>query len=312
MMRSGTMTARVEAYLQTRRNLGFQLKVEGSELARFARFADDSGHEGPITTELALCWAQLAKSAAPLYRARRLEVVRTFARHQATVEAETEIPPTGILGPAHQRTAPYIYSEQEITQLIEAAGRLWAPKGLRDKTYSSLIGLLTTTGLRISEALGLHCGDVDLESDVICVRETKFRKTRLVPIHHSATIALRRYDDVRATVAPGASSFFCNEMGLPLPYSTVRTAYRNLVDRIIPTSLARRRPRLHDLRHTFACQCLLRWYRAGDDVNQRVAALSTYLGHAKVSDTYWYLTGVPELMAIAGGRFESFVQGGEA
>jgi integrase len=307
-----TMQTRVDAYLKARRRLGFQLKIEGSELVRFAKYADQSGHQGPVTTELALSWAQLAKSATDLYRARRLETVRTFAKHQVALEPQTEIPPVGILGPAHRRTAPYIFSDEEIAQLIKAAEMLRSPKGLRAITYSSLIGLLASTGLRISEALCLHCTDVDLESEVICIRETKFRKTRLVPLHPSVTRALRSYVDVRETVVPGAKIFFSNETGDPLPYSTVRTVFRKLADRIIHVTSARRKPRLHDLRHTYACSSLLRWYRAGVDVNQRIAALSTYLGHAKVSDTYWYLTGVPELMTIAGGRFEHFARGRES
>lgn len=311
MTRTATMVARVEAYLEARRRLGFQLQVEGRELLRFARYADQSSHQGPLTTELALRWAQLAQSAKPLYRARRLEVVRTFARHQVALEPGTEIPPAGILGPAHRRMPPYIYSDQEIAQLIEAAKNLRAPKGLRAETYASLIGLLACTGLRVSEALHLLCADVDLRSGVIRVRETKFRKTRLVPLHPSATIALQYYANAREMIVPGALSFFSSEAGTHLPYSTVRTVFRQLADQVTGPVQAHRRPRLHDLRHTYACRSLLHWYHAGIDVNQRVAALSTYLGHAKVSDTYWYLTGVPELMAIIGERFGRFACGEE-
>jgi len=301
-----TMVERVETYLANRRQLGFQLRIEGSELMRFARYADESRHHGPVTTELALRWAQLATSATPLYRARRLEIVRTFARHQRATEPATEIPPKGILGPAHRRTTPYIYSEHEISQLLEAAHQLRSPKGLRGETFAAIVGLLACTGLRIAEALRLDRVDVDLESGIIRVRETKFHKTRLVPLHRSATLALERYTSTRDTIAPHAVSFFSCEKGNRLAYSTVRNVFRKLTDAVIESSGSRRRPRLHDLRHTLACRSLLRWYRAGVDVNQRVAALSTYLGHAKISDTYWYLTGIPELMAIAAKRFEHF------
>jgi integrase len=307
-----TMVRRVEDYLAQRRALDFQLRIEGSELMRFAHYADESGHQGPVTTELALRWARLAVSASPLYRARRLEVVRTFARHRRAQEPSTEIPPRGILGPAHRRTQPYIYSEREITQLMAAARRLPSPKGLHGATYSTLLGLLACTGLRISEALRIECPDVDLSAGLIRIRETKFRKTRVVPLHRSATLALKRYAEMRDHTAAGACSFFSNEDGDPLPYSTVNHIFRRLTETATESSGSRRRLRLHDLRHTFACRALLRWYRDGVDVNHRVAALSTYLGHAKVSDTYWYLTGIPELMAIAARRFESFTERGRS
>ena len=303
-----TMTERVESYLEARR-LGFQLKIEGQELLRFAKFADESGHKGVITEELALCWAQLAKSAMPLYRARRLEVVRTFARYQKAIEPEGEIPLPGILGPAHRRTQPYIYTDREILRLIDAAKQLRSQKKLRAETYATLIGLITCTGLRISEALRLQCTDVDLEDGVIRVCETKFHKTRLVPLHLSAANALSHYVKIRDKIVPKASSFFSDENGNRLPYSTARSTFRKLTDRVIDPTSAHRRPRFHDLRHTFACQSLMRWYSSGIDVNQRMAALSTYLGHVKVSDTYWYLSGTPELMAIVCDRFERFALG---
>lgn len=304
-----TMVVRAERYLAVRRKLGFQLRIEGGEILRFARYADSSGHRGPVTTELALLWAQSAEEATPLYRARRLEIVRCFARHQAAIEPGTEIPPAKLLGPAHRRTQPHIYSEAQIDRLVRLAGGLPSPKGLRAKTYVSLIGLLASAGLRISEALHLHREDADLEAGVLTIRETKFHKSRLVPLHLSATTALRTYAAERDRIQPrlGGTAFFINETGRGLAYSTVRTVFRRLADQVVRSPVAgRRRPRLHDLRHTFACRCLLRWYRDGIDVHERIAALSTYLGHVKVSDTYWYLTGVPELMAITASRFERF------
>jgi integrase len=302
------MVARVEAYLATRRRLGFQLRIEGGELQRFARFADASGHRGPVTVELALRWAQTAERSSRLYRARRIETVRCFARHQVLLEPATEIPPARILGPAHRRTQPHIYSQDEITRLLALAARLRSRKGLRARTYVAILSLLACTGLRISEALRLQLMDVDLDAGLLTVRETKFHKSRLVPLHASASAALRGYVAHRDRVQhrwPGAS-LFISEAGRRLAYTTVRTTFRELTDRVVARVPSRRRPRLHDLRHTFACRCLLRWIREGVDVHERIAALSTYLGHAKVSDTYWYLTGVPELMAITASRFELF------
>jgi integrase len=305
-----TMVARVDAYLAARHRLGFQLRIEGGELLRFARYADGSGHRGPVTTELALRWAQTADTSTRVYRARRIEMVRCFARHQALFEPTTEIPPARILGPARRRTQPHIYSEAEIAKILALAGRLPSPKGLRATTYVALISLLTCTGLRISEALCLQLTDTDLDAGVITIRETKFHKSRLVPLHASATRALRTYLAQRDKIQPRfpGATLFINEAGRKLAYTTVRTVFRNLVDQIGVRVRDRRRPRLHDLRHTFASKCLLRWCCEGVEVHARIAALSTYLGHAKVSDTYWYLTGVPALMAITASRFERFAR----
>lgn len=309
MKSHATMVQRAEAYLAARRRLGFQLRIEGGELLRFARYADSSGHRGPITTEIALEWAQSAEEATPLYRARRLEIVRCFAKHQAAIERDTEIPPAKLLGPAHRRTQPHIYSETQIRGLLRLAGALRSPRGLRARTYVSLIGLLASAGLRISEALHLRREDADLVAGVLTIRETKFHKSRLVPLHPSTTEALKAYVVARDRIQCrlDGTAFFVSEAGRAVAYTTVRSVFRHLVDEIVrgrPSGI--RRPRLHDLRHTFACRCLLRWLRDGVDVHQRIAALSTYLGHAKVSDTYWYLTGVPELMAITAERFERF------
>lgn len=311
-MTRATMVSRVESYLVARRNLGFQLRVEGGELLRFARFADDSGHRGPVTIDIALRWAQQARTATPLYRARRLEVVRGFAKYMIALEPRTEIPPVGLLGPAHRRMPPYIFSTSEIARLVTSANNLASPHGLRGATYASLLGLLACTGLRVSEALQLRRNDADLGAGVIVVRRSKFRKSRLVPLHPSACVELRRYLARRDAIIPPAArtALFVSEAGNALPYTTVRCVCRKLIDRVAHPVGFHRRPHIHDLRHTFACQCLLRWYRQGVDVEHRIAALSTYLGHAKVSDTYWYLTGVPELMALAAARFERLAKEG--
>ncbi len=309
MKMRASMVQRAEAYLAARRKLGFQLRIEGGELLRFARYADGCGHRGPVTTEIALQWAQSAKEATPLYRARRLEIVRCFAKYQAAIEPDTEIPPAKLLGPAHRRTQPHIYSEAQIRRLLRLAGALRSPRGLRARTYVSLIGLLASAGLRISEAIHLRREDADLVAGVLTIRETKFHKSRLVPLHPSTIEALKAYVGARDRILPriDGTAFFVSEAGRALAYTTVRIVFRHLVDKIVggqPSGT--RRPRLHDLRHSFACRCLLRWLRDGVDVHERMAALSTYLGHAKVSDTYWYLTGVSELMAITAARFERF------
>lgn len=307
MSRRLSMAARVKVYLLYRRGLGYRLKIEGQMLGKFAEFADRSGHRGAITTELALRWARSTSGTDRLYWARRLEVVRCLARYLAPMEPETEIPLRGLLGPAHRRTAPHIYSDAEIAGLMTSARRLNPTDGLRPQTYETLIGLLAAAGLRISEALHLARGDVDWDRGLLCVRQTKFRKTRWVPLHPTATAALRAYAELRDRTSPHceADRFFVNGRGLPLPYSTVRTVFRRLCN-VLRIAGSRRRPRLHDLRHTFACRRIESWSDAGIDITHAVAALSTYLGHAKVTDTYWYLTATPDLMARAAAKFERF------
>jgi integrase len=309
MSESTPMVRLVEEYLDYRRRLGYQLRTEGQMLLEFARYADRSGHCGPLTTELAARWARLPVGAAPLYQARRLEVVRCFARHRAIFDTATEIPPEGLLGSAHRRTASHIYSEDELSALLAAARRLPSSTGLRPRTYATLFGLISCTGLRISEALKLNRGDFDWGQGTLMIRESKFHKSRLVPLHPSVVQAVREYAQLRDLRHPivQTEAFFVSDRGTTLAYSTVRQTFRKLC-KDLPATIdpGTRRPRIHDLRHTFACWRLLRWYAEGVDLDHAVAALSTYLGHAKVSDTYWYLTGIPELLNLAASRFERF------
>jgi len=296
-----SMQSRVRAYLAQRRTLGYRLRIEGQLLLNFARFADRSGHSGPPTKKLMLRWATLPTQADPLYKARRLEIVNTFAKHQIMLEPLTELPPRHILGPAHRRKPAHLFTIGQIHQLLARAGRM-AGK-LRPHTYRTLIGLLACSGLRISEALALCLEDVDLEHGVLTIRESKYRLTRLVPLHPSALAALRRYYRKRQRFYPQALPFFLSEKGCRLAYSTVRTTFRKLATGIIPAS-GRRYVRLHDLRHTFACRVLLRWERSKGRALGRLAILSRYLGHAHVTDTYWYLTATPELLAQASQSFQ--------
>ncbi len=255
---------------------------------------------------MALDWANASKRGSPLYRARRLEIVRGLAKYCALFEPDTEVPATKLLGPAHRRVTPHIYTDPELEQLLAAAAELTPDNGLRPATMRCLLGLLAATGLRISEALHLSLMDVDLVREVLTVRETKFRKSRYVPLHPSTTNALAeyaRFRDRRLPLARG-TAFFLSDGGQPFPYRHALYAFQRLRQRLGWENRAGRSPRLYDLRHTFACRRLLAWYQEGVDVNWALPLLSTYLGHGKVTDTYWYLTGIPALMAIAGERFE--------
>jgi integrase len=305
-----TVAGRVEEYLADRRGLGYQLRKEGQRLRAFARFADQAGHKGPLTVAIALRWARLPEQVARHYQARRLGEVRTLARYLAAREPGTEVPPRDLLGPSYARRPAFIYSAANIAALIEAAGALGPVDSLRPATYATLIGLLACTGLRIGEALALRIDDIDWSTAVLRVRRSKFHKSRLVPLHPSAIEPLRAYAVARDRGHPPLpqSTFFVNACGGPLRYEPARETFAGLVRQALPgvVSAAGARPRWHDLRHTFAVGRLLGWYRDGADVHRTIDLLAVYLGHAKVTCTYWYLTGVPELMAVAAQRFERF------
>ncbi len=311
MNKPPSLTALAQQYLKYRRDLGFQLKIEGEQVLAFAAYADHAGHKGAITTELALKWAQLPEGVSTLYHARRLEVVRCFARYAAIFDEATEIPAKGLLGKAHRRVQPHIYSEEEMRELIRAASGLSPTGGLRPRTYVALFGLLASTGLRISEALRLNRNDVDLGQGVLTITETKFHKSRLVPLHPSSVRHLRQYAQFRDgyRCASMSERFLLSERGGEMNYSTVRTTFRTVCNDLgWKGACGSRRPRLYDFRHTFACRRLLAWYRDGVDMNHAVLALSTYMGHERITDTYWYLTGIPELMQVAGERFRLFAR----
>jgi integrase len=309
MSHSATMTALVQAYLDMRHKLGFALRSQGAELRLFARYADRIGHQGPITTALAVRWATLPPKADPTYWAARLDTVRRFARYRAGFDPATEIPPEKLLGSAHRRPTPHIYSEPEIEALLKVAAQLDSAAGLRPHTYVTLFGLLLCTGLRISEALRLTRDTVDLENGVLTVRQTKYKKSRLVPLHHSALDALRHYREQRDRHFPlsRCEAFFLAKRDTPLDYRRALAIFTLLRERLgWKRTTHGRAPRIHHMRHTFVVRRVLRWYQEGVQVDRKMLALCTYLGHVSVSDTYWYLSAVPELLAVTAERFERF------
>ena len=305
-----TVEAVVRRYLQERRQLGFAMQAPGTELLRFARFADARGHEGALTQELQLEWArEHVRRTSVITAARRLEIVRPFAAYYRQFETGTEVPESGILGRAHRRPTPHIYSDAEILELLDHAGRLTPRDGLRPLMYRTLFGLIASTGLRISEALKLQIADVDLDGATITVRQSKFKKSRCLPLHASVVHALSEYRKVRDEYADSGANatFFVSRSGGTLPVRTVE----NVFSRMRPQLRWQARgdhanPRIHDLRHTVAVRRLQRWHEEGVSIEHAMLWLSTYLGHAKITDTYWYLTGVPELMDIIGAKFERF------
>lgn len=314
MNRRTDMMALVESYLADKRCLGFDLRIAGRQLLDFAHFADTAGHEGPLTIEIVTAWARSAPHLAPITWARRIEIVRPFAKYLQQFDVANEIPESNLFGRAHRRLVPHIYTDSEIRDLLAAAAELPATDPLRPVRYVTLFGLLAATGLRLSEALKMRRADVDLEQGALTIRETKFRKSRRVPLHPSVTPALREYAALRDRWQPAAVSdhFFLSSHQRELHVSTVEYVFGRLRSKLqwLPRG-DHPAPRIHDMRHTFICQRVLLWYRQGVNVDNAMAMLSTYVGHAKVTDTYWYLTGIPELMAIAAQRFECFATGGD-
>ncbi|WP_316157456.1 tyrosine-type recombinase/integrase [Cupriavidus sp. BIC8F] len=307
---NNTVQLAVERYLNQRRRLGFELSFTGQQLMRFARYADARWHRGPLTLKLQLDWArEHVKRTGPVTWARRLEVVRPFAAYYRQFQPDTEIPDLHTFGPGHRRLAPHIYTRQEVCDLLEQAGRLPPLDGLRPATYRTLFGLIATVGLRLSEALNLRDGDVDLRRACLTVRHTKFNKSRCLPLHSSAVQALNEYRQLRDRRVETRADmpFFVSQSGCALPKRTVQDVFVQLRRQLAWQARGDYpHPRIQDLRHSFAVARLLRWYETGETVDHAVLWLCTYLGHASISDTYWYLSGTPELMRVVGAKFECF------
>jgi integrase len=302
-----TMLDLVDEYLAARRSLGYALRIEGAQLRGFARFADAQGHRGPLTLALILRWVALPGRRARRFPGRRLDCIRPFAQARAAIDPANEVPPRGIVGPPRRRPVHHIYADTQVAALVAAARALGPGRSLRGATYATLFGLLAATGIRVSEACRLTLTDVDLGDAVLHIRASKFRKSRLVPLHPTSTTALRSYAMQRDGTArlPPTATFFVGARGMPLPYNTICTVFQRL-RLALGWEQLNPRPRIHDLRHTFACRRLRDWYGEGVDVAPRVASLATYLGHAHVTDTYWYLTASPDLLARAADRFAAF------
>lgn len=295
-------------YLMVRRQLGFSLENYDRVLGSFVGFLEQAG-AARITTELAIAWATQPKGTHPQWWRARLGMVRGFARYLNTIDPDSEIPPRDLLTAKRPRLAPYLYSQAEIAALMDAA-RALGPSPLRGRTYETLIGLMAVSGLRIGEALGLDRGDVDLNAGALHVRVGKLGKQRELPLEESTTEALHEYSRSRDRhwPKPDTQAFFLSTRGSRVTSKAVNYVFPKLIcDLGLEDSSEHRRPRPHDLRHTFAVRTLLDWYRAGVNVDAQLPLLSTYLGHAHPADTYWYLQAAPELLALAGERLNGLL-----
>lgn len=292
-------------YLAIRRRLGFALERHGVLLADFVTHLEDAG-AGRVTVELAVSWATSVADVHPVQWRQRLGIVRGFARHLKTIDPTTEVPPDDLLRARRERITPYLYSDDDIAGLMDAA-RTLQPEW-RAVTYEVLIGLLAVTGARLGEILGMDRPDVDLDGRLLVLRRAKLARTREVHLHHTTVEALGRYCQVRdqRCSEPATASYFVSARGQRLGSSTVHDNFRRLVRRAGLEGRGHRcRPRPHDLRHSFAVRTLLDWYRAGVDVEANLPRLSTHLGHVGPVSTYWYLQAAPELFAVVAQRLDA-------
>ena len=302
------LTLLLEEYLATRRALGTRLERTGRLLERFVAFTVQ-GEIPFITTECALQWATEPRDAQPARWADRLNMVRGFARYAHGVDPRHEVPPQGLLTGQYRRRTPYLYRDAEVAALIAAARALSSSTGLRPLTYATMLALLSVTGMRVSEVVNLDRDDVDLTGGVLSVRNSKFGKSRYLPIHASTTRALRRYARHRDRLCPHplVPAFFLAERGTRITEWALRWTFAKLSRQVglrAPSTSHGIGPRLHDMRHRFAVNTLLGWYRDEVDVERHIPQLATWLGHAHVSDTYWYLTATPELLHLAARRLD--------
>jgi integrase/recombinase XerD len=296
----------LKEYLAMRRSLGFKLKLTGSLLHRFVEFLEKE-KASYITIKLGLEWATKPRDAQPAQWANRLGMVRLFAKYHSAADPRTEIPAEELLPYHYHRKPPYIYTDNEVLNLISAAKDLSSPQGLLGSTISTIIGLISVTGMRMSEPINLDRKDVDLDQGIITARQAKFNKSRLLPVHITTRDKLAEYDRLRDRICPRPKSaaFFVSERGTRLTDWTLRRWFVILSHRIgLRSPGDSHGPCLHELRHRFAICTLLGWYRQGACAGKNMVALTTYLGHAHIADTYWYISANSELLELAALRME--------
>lgn len=299
----------VEHYLAVRRAAGFQLKKVEKTLRSFVRFCVPRS-KTHICTETALAWA--AEGTSPAQRAFRLKTLVQFARYAQAENERHEIPPDDIFGGYQiRRRTPFIFTDEDINRLVGEASRLGPPGSLRPLTYSTLFALLAVTGMRVREALDLCLEDVNAEG--LLIRNTKFGKSRFLPLLESTRTGLEKYLIRRRQVAGGDDHVFVSLWGRGLSYSAVQERFQTLVRTLkLHTRSGQPHPRLHDLRHSFATRALQACPEGRDSIARHMVALSTYLGHSQIRYTYWYLEATPQLMADIASACESFVHGGQS
>lgn len=299
-----TLRQALADYLAMRRALGYKLDRAELLLGQFITYLEHE-HADTITIEHALAWAT-APGGQGWWHAMRMSTVRAFAVYLHTIDTSAEVPPKGMIAYRRNRPTPYLYSDADIRAMMAAARQL--PQRKPAATYPVLIGLLAVTGMRIGEALALNTADFDPELGVLTVRSGKLGKTRLLPLHPSTTAALTQYLHVRETPARNRTDYplFASRTGTPLSYIRVSETYNRIVrDAGVAATSRTHRPRMHDLRHSFAVATILDCYRRDENAAAVLAKLATYLGHTDPKHTYWYLSAAPELLGLAALKLEN-------
>jgi site-specific recombinase XerD len=297
-------------YLSIRRALGSKLDRAERLLGQFVTYLEQRDAT-TVTVEHALAWATLPKNASAWWWALRMSPVRGFATYLRTVDAIAEVPPPGLFAHTSRRATPYLYSDTDVCVLTKVATGL--TRRVNAATYPVLISTLAVTGMRIGEAIALNTNDFDDSLGILTIREGKFGKARLLPLDPSAVAALKRYLHTRDQLCPITTSdaLFISSTGTRMSYTRLHTTFHRLTKQAgLTARSAACRPRIHDLRHSFAVATLLDWYRQGADVQALLPRLSTYLGHVDPKHTYWYLSAAPELLALAGQRLQTHLDGG--
>jgi integrase len=304
-----TLSTLARRYLAHRRKLGFLLRIEGPQIEEFARYADRIAPHQSMTTALALQWATLPQTPhRALYHAKRLECLRGFARFCAVFDPRTEIPATRLVGPAHRRRAPHIYSDEQIRLLLRRAASLpivYLTDPLRPFTYVTLFGLIACTGIRLGEALRLTTADFDKEAATLRVPRAKFSPDRILPLHSSTVAALRRYLAQRKRHPAFTDRLFVARGGRALCQRTVHGAFWALTTGFIATG-DRARPRIHDLRHTLATRLIAKWSQQRSPIGHHLLLLCRYLGHRSFQETFWYVSANPHALTRVSQQFNSY------
>lgn len=297
----------LDEYLALRRSLGFKLQQAGRVLPTFVGYLN-ARRTSVITSAAAVRWAQQTPGGNLAWHAKRLGMVRAFAQHRCAADSRTEVPPAGLIASRRHRVAPHIFSDGEVAAVMRAAREVRHP--LTALTYWTLIGLLVVTGLRVGEAIRLDDADIDWSRELLTVRDSKFGKSRLVPLHRSTAAVLRTYANARRRLVRRrqSPSFFTSLLGTRLAYTNVARKFRELVQNVGLLTSRGKAPCLHHLRHTFAVRTVRQWYAEGVETERRIPVLSTFLGHVGPSATYWYLTATPELLTLASARASRMVR----
>lgn len=292
-------------YVSMRRSLGFKLEQANKYLLSFVSFLE-SKDASFITTKLALEWAQQPTSARTSTWAGRLSAIRGFSVYRQATDPRTEVPPSDLLPASCIRMKPYLYTNEEIARLMNGALEMPNASILTRRTYYCFFGLLAVSGMRTGEVINLKVADVDFDAELLTVKESKFGKSRLIPLHASTKRALADYAEIRDKLLGHPSTyFFISSLGTKLSTGRVTLTFFQISREIgLRGRTAKNGPRLQDFRHRFAIETLSRFYRDGEDAENWLPVLSTFLGHASINDTYWYLSACPQLMEQALVRLE--------